>query len=146
MAQPDRVKEIKMNYPKIFTDNRNELKRFIQDCDLYMIINDKVYDTDTKKIGFVLALMNDGDAASWKEQLIKEAITTSDMQNIPFTMGMYLTFKHDLQEAFSPYDAPGDALEKMKGLRMKNDDSINCYNFPLSYLFLLSLPSYLHHI
>ena len=55
---------------------------FIQDCDLYMIINDKVYDSDTKKIGFILALMNDGDAASWKEQFIEEAITTSDVQNI----------------------------------------------------------------
>ena len=114
-----------MNYPKVFTGNRDELKRFIQDCDLYMIINDKIYDLDMKKIGFVLALMNDRDVASWKEQFIKEAITTSNAQNVPFTMGMYLTFKHDLQEAFTPYDAPGNALEKMKGLRMKGDDLID---------------------
>ena len=59
-----------------------------------------------KKIGIVLALMNDGDTASWKEQFIEEAITTSDAQNIPLNMGMYVAFKHDLQEAFSPYDAP----------------------------------------
>ena len=105
-----------MNYPKIFMGNRDELKRFIQDCDLYMIINNKVYDSDTKKIGFVLALMNDGDAASWREQFIKEAITTSDVQNIPLNMGTYMAFKHDLQESFSPYDAPGDTLENMKSL------------------------------
>ena len=30
-----------------------------------------------------------------------------------------------LQETFEPYDAPGDALEKMKELRMKSGDSIN---------------------
>ena len=94
MAQPDRAKEIKMNYPKIFMGNRDELKRFIQDCDLYMIINNKVYDSDMKKIGFVLALMNDGDAASWKEQFIEEAITTCNAQSVPFTLGAYLTFKH----------------------------------------------------
>jgi hypothetical protein len=34
-------------------------------------------------------------------------------------------FKHDLQEAFAPYDSPGDALKKMKTLQMKKDDSID---------------------
>ena len=66
-----------------------------------MIINDKVYDLDMTQIGFVLALMNDGDVASWKEQFIEEAITTSDVQNIPLNMGTYVALKHDLQEAFS---------------------------------------------
>ena len=71
------AKEVKMNYPKIFTGDRNEFKRFLQDCELYLTINDKVYDTNLKKIGFVLALMNDGDAASWKEQFVKSCIITS---------------------------------------------------------------------
>ena len=89
------------------------------------MINEKIYNTDMKKIGFILALMNDGDATFWKEQFIEEAITTCNAQNVPFTLGAYLTFKHDLQEAFTPFDAPGDVLEKMKNLRMKNDDLID---------------------
>ena len=116
MAQPDAVKEIKMNYPKVFTGNRNETKGFIQDCELYLLINEKIYDTDMKKIGFILALINDGDASSWKEQFIEEAITTCNAQSVPFTLGAYLTFKYNLQEAFTPFDAPGDALEKTKNL------------------------------
>jgi len=53
MAQPGNTndaREVKMNYPKTFTGNRNETKRFMQDCDLYLTINDKIYDTDMKKI------------------------------------------------------------------------------------------------
>ena len=71
------AKEVKMNYPKIFTGDRNEFKRFLQDCELYLTINNKVYDTNLKKIGFVLALMNDGDTASWKEQFVESCIITS---------------------------------------------------------------------
>ena len=32
----------------------------------------KIYNTDTKKIAFALSFMNEGDAASWKEQLLEE--------------------------------------------------------------------------
>ena len=119
------AKEVKMNYPKIFTGDWNKFKRFLQDCELYLTINDKVYDTNLKKIGFVLALMNNGDAASWKEQFVENCIITSAANQTQLNMGTFLAFKHDLQEAFTLYDAPGDALEKMKNLRMKGDDSID---------------------
>jgi Retrotransposon gag protein len=69
--------------------------------------------------------MNNGDAASWKEQFVENCIITSATNQTPLDMGTYLAFKQDLHEAFTPYDAPGDALEKMKNLRMKGDDSID---------------------
>ena len=56
--------------------------------------------------------MNDGD---WKEQLLEEA-----MKKDEFTLGTWKVFEKDLKEAFEPYDAPGDALEEMKNLRMGN--------------------------
>ena len=59
--------------------------------------------------------MNDGDAASWKEQLLEEA-----MEKDEFTLGTWKVFEKDLKEAFEPYDAPGDALKEMKNLRMGN--------------------------
>ena len=59
--------------------------------------------------------MNDGDAASWKEQLLEEA-----MKKDPINLGTWSEFKKDLQTAFQPYDVPGDALEEMKALRMGN--------------------------
>ena len=103
MAQPgsgNDAKEVKMNYPKIFTGNRNEFKRFLQDCKLYLTINDKVYDTNLKKIGFVLALMNDGDAASWKEQFVESCIIMSAANNAPLDMGTFLSFQ-DIQWIFT---------------------------------------------
>ena len=52
--------------------------------------------------------MNDGDAASWKEQLLEDA-----MAKMIFTLGTWNTFEKYLKEVFQPYDAPGDALEEM---------------------------------
>ena len=39
-----------------------------------------------------------------------------------------------------------DEFRDTKCRCMDGDKAASCYNFPLSYLFLLSLPSYLHHI
>ena len=39
-------------------------------------------------------------------------------------LGTYSQFKQDLPDVFAPNDSPRDALEKMKTLQMKKDDSI----------------------
>ena len=52
MAWPEsgnEAKEVKMIYLKIFTDDRNKFKRFMQDCNLYLMINNKIYNLNLKK-------------------------------------------------------------------------------------------------
>ena len=66
--------------------------------------------------------MNDGDTASWKEQLLEDALA-KDI----FTLGTWATFEKDLKEVFQPYNAPGDALEEMKTLQM-GSNSIEEHN------------------
>src|SRR6202522_4878366 len=68
-----KIKEVKLNPPKPFDGKRENLRKFIQDGELYLMINKKIYDDDLKKIGFFLSFMNEGDAASWKEQLLEDA-------------------------------------------------------------------------
>ena len=70
------------------------------------------------KIAFVLTLMNDGDTAAWKEQLIDNAATVADANMTEFDLGTWKNFEMALKETFEPYDAPGDALEKMKESRL----------------------------
>ena len=113
-------KEMRMPYPKPFTGKRENLNKFIQDCELHLLINRKVYDEDLKKIGFILALMPEGEAANWKEQFVSNARKT-----IPFDLGTYAAFIAALEASFTPYDATGEALEKMKWIRMKQEDSID---------------------
>ena len=127
VSMADRTKEtkIKLNMPKVFTGKREELKKFLQNCRLYLHVNKKKYDNNLAKIAFVLTLMNDGDAAAWKEQVIDNAAAVADVNKTEFDLGMWKNFKTALQETFEPYDAPGDALKKMKELRMKPGDLID---------------------
>ena len=101
--------EIKLNQPKPFTRKWEDLKKFLQDMNLYLLVNNKVYDTNVKKIAFALSFMNEGDAASWKEQLLEDAMALKT-----FDLRTWAQFKRDLNDAFKPYDAPGDAWEELK--------------------------------
>src|SRR5271155_1541807 len=56
-----KIKEVKLNPPKAFDGKRENLRKFVQDGELYLMINKKIYDDDLshlKKIGFFLSFMN----------------------------------------------------------------------------------------
>ena len=105
--------EIKLNQPKPFTGKWEDLKKFLQDTNLYLLVNNKVYDTDVKKITFTLSFMNEGDAASWKEQLLEDTMALET-----FDLGTWAQFKKYLNDGFKPYYTPGDPWEEMKSIRM----------------------------
>ena len=113
---------IKLNLLKDFSGKREDLKKFLQQVNLYMDVNAKTYHNDMTKIAFVLSFMDEGDASSWKEQFLEEAMST-----FPHNYGTWADFKRDLREAFQPFDAPGDALEEIKNLQM-GSNSIEDHN------------------
>jgi hypothetical protein len=81
---------------------------------LYIEINEDTYNTDKKKIGYALSFMDEGDAKSWRSQFLKSAKTPAGERDL----GTWTKFIADLEEAFKPYDAPGDALEELTSLKM----------------------------
>jgi hypothetical protein len=108
----------KLNMPKPFTGKRQDYKKFMQDVLLYIRINHKIYETDEDKIIFTLSFFNDSDAATWKEQWVEEKFKQD-----PVNFGNWNDFANALNTAFLPYDAPGDALDEMKNMKL-GDGSI----------------------
>jgi len=122
------LKEVKLNPPKPFTGKRTELKNFMQDVVVYLVINKETYNTDNKKVAFALSFMTEGDAKAWKEEFltrkIKEAISANkDISDL--SLGSWIDFDHAIAESFRPFDAPGDALSEMRNLKMGHDASID---------------------
>ena len=109
----DKTRAVKLNLPKDFSGKREDLKKFLQQVNLYMDVITKIYKDDMMKIGFILSFMDEGDASYWKEQFIEEATLTSS-----HNYGTWTDFEKNLREAFQPFDAPGDALEEIKALWM----------------------------
>jgi Ty3 transposon capsid-like protein/Zinc knuckle len=122
--------KLSLNPPKDFTGKREEFDRFIQDVKLHLEINKHIYDTDTNRIGYALSFMKEGEADSWKGQFLTKIGTTSG-----YDFGTWEQFQTDLTKAFKPYDAPGQALEKITTLKMGTnsiEDHIAKYRVLLS--------------
>jgi len=110
-------KKVKLNLLKPFNGKCKNLKTFLQDSQMYLLINTETYDTDLKKIAFMLSLMEEGDAASWKQQLIEETFDRAILAGTDPNFGTIGNFIGILKDAFEPYNSEGDTLEEMKALR-----------------------------
>ena len=107
-SKNDDLKVIKLNLPKDFSGKREDLKKFLQQVNLYMDVNVKIYHNDMMKIAFLLSFMDEGDASSWKEQFLEEAMSTS-----PHNYGTWTDFKRNLKEAFQPPPPPPSTHQEM---------------------------------
>lgn len=115
----DKPVKVKLNEPKPFTGKREELGKFLRDIDLQIAVNDHIYTNDIKKIAYVLSYMTEGDAESWKEEFLEEKAKAPG----PLDLGTYKDFITEITKAFKPYDAEGDALEKIKAIRMGSNSA-----------------------
>jgi len=106
------TKELRINYPIEFDGNRENLENFLQDCHLYLGINDEIYNTDMKKIVFMLSFMKKGTALTWKESWTQEKLATATQD-----FGTIKSFIDELKKAFSAADTEGDARAKLRQLR-----------------------------
>ena len=106
-----KTSELKLNQPKPFTKKQTKFDDFLQDIEFYLDINEDIYNTNKKKIGYALSFMNEGDAKSWKGQFIWNAQGPTRLD-----LGTWTQFVKELTNGFQPYDAPGDALEHLTNM------------------------------
>ena len=85
-------------------------------CLAHLVINIEIYDADKKKIGFIMALLNEGEAGAWKEQFIQTAYNAATSTNSQMTFGTFDNFLHDLKATFQPHNDPADALAQLWAL------------------------------
>ena len=110
-------KTVKLNNPKPFTGKWEELEKFLRDVALHIAVNDHIFTNNIKKIAFVLSYMTEGDAASWKEEFLEAKTQPGQAVDL----GTYVAFIDEIEGVFKPYDAPGDALEEIKAMRMEGN-------------------------
>src|SRR6202522_323065 len=117
----NKMKELRINPPTHFTGNRDDFDNFIQDCTLYLTLNRAVYETDEKKIIFMLSYMTEGTARAWKEAFVRDII------NSPINdFGSLKQFTDNLKKAFEASDSEGDARAKLRQLK-QGKDSVDDY-------------------
>src|SRR6202522_313530 len=120
-SNSNETKELRINQPTHFTGNRDDLDNLIQDCTLYLSLNRAVYETDEKKIIFMLSYMTKGTARAWKEAFVRDIINTQTND-----FGSLKQFTVDLKKAFEASDSEGDARAKLRQLK-QGKDSVDDY-------------------
>jgi hypothetical protein len=85
-------RELKFKIPDSFDRTPKKLRRFIGACLLYLQANRGVYDTDEKKIMFVLTLMDKGTATDWTKGFLLHASEEGNFDTYVFP-----TFQRFLQ-------------------------------------------------
>ena len=68
-------------------------------------MNSHIYDTDDKKIVFILSFLTDGADQTWKESFLTEKAK----KDRGYNLGTAAAFTTALKDAFSPSDVAGNA-------------------------------------
>jgi len=113
----EKAKELAICKPKPFTGDRNKTNKFLQKCQLYLQINEDAYDSDEKKIGFILTLMEEGEAGEWSEQYIMSKVNANTGKIV---LPTYRQFIDKLRDDFKQEDRIGGAMQKLKNLQQGN--------------------------
>ena len=79
---------------------------------MYLDLNSNVYDTETKRVIFMLSYMKGGTAQAWKESFL-----TTASESTPSTYGTIDQLITKLKTAFELADSEGDARAQIRKLR-----------------------------
>ena len=88
----------------MFNGDRIDLNKFIQSCSAYLDLNAEIFNSNKKKILFILSYMTKGTAEAWKEVYMDE-------KNGAY--GLYPTFIDILKKAFSAANTKGKARAQL---------------------------------
>ncbi|PPQ92658.1 hypothetical protein CVT25_014730 [Psilocybe cyanescens] len=113
MIDAPKTRELSLSKPTPFNGERFKSKKFLQECILYMGINKDTYDTEPKRITFILSYMQEGNTVDWKQQFVQNKLNlnTGDID-----LPTYREFINEFQKAFKPEEEDINALDKLKML------------------------------
>ena len=92
---PPRPQELKLGQPSIFDGNPKKARAWINNTQLYLLINKEVYDHNDKKITFALTFMKEGAAGLWALTETETAFT----RNLP-GFGTWANFLQRFNNSF----------------------------------------------
>ena len=95
------AKEYGLNKSMPFSSDRTEVKVFLQECLVYIDMNEEIYVTDKLKIGFVLSYMNKKEVKDWWELYLESIEDPATGKQAYPTFGAFPTEVH---KAFQSVD------------------------------------------
>ena len=108
------VKEYGLNKPMPFSGDWTKVKAFLQECLVYIDMNEDIYTTDKLKMGFVLSYMNEKEARDWQELYLENLKDPAAGRLVYPAFGIFLA---EVCKAFWSVDRVQDAICKLENLK-----------------------------
>ena len=105
--------------PTPFHGDRKLIRKFLQECELYILGNAKDFPDDASKIIFILSYIDDGEAEKWKEFYIDNEVLTAGTYAWLKTTDFFTKVK----ETFAFEDEKEDSVRKLETLKQSNQNA-----------------------
>lgn len=118
--------KLELGAPPAFNGDRSRLEAFVAHCKLVIRAQPKKFDSDAKKIAYILSHMKDGIAEQWKTQYIKDTTTGHPRHNQKND-----DFIEELETAFKPLDKgrrARDIIDRLSQGQSSVDAYISAFN------------------
>ena len=103
--------------PKRYNGDRNLYQAFRDSVELYFLIEDKLT-TDDKKITFILALLDEGEAQTWRTNFIHKNRTQGTL-----TFPRFSEFLTELDKTFKRKHEEDEAMFNLNQMKQRPDET-----------------------
>ncbi|KIO09262.1 hypothetical protein M404DRAFT_22452 [Pisolithus tinctorius Marx 270] len=107
--------ELKIGALSDFDGNQKNAMSWLYSVQRYLMVNEEVYDTDTKKVVYTLLYMKRGVAHSRAATFQK-----TSLEKNPPSFGSFADFKKDFKDLFISPDTTGTAIAKLHTMKQKD--------------------------
>ncbi|KIO05726.1 hypothetical protein M404DRAFT_25039 [Pisolithus tinctorius Marx 270] len=107
--------ELKIGAPSDFDGNQKNAMSWLYSVQTYLLVNEELYDTDTKKVVYALSYMKKDVAHSWAATFQK-----TSLEKNPPSFSTFANFIKDFKASFTSTDATGTAIAKLRILKQKD--------------------------
>jgi hypothetical protein len=107
------------NRPPVFSGNRSEYENFVTKADLYMRLHPDKYDTDEKKVLFLITYL-DGDAFLWSKGWMAHRKKDETTKQALLPSGSLIEFRNSFKDTYEPLNLAQESMDQLMRLRQGN--------------------------
>ncbi|THH00136.1 hypothetical protein EW145_g7130 [Phellinidium pouzarii] len=100
MSTPAPIREAHISRPNNFDGDKGYACRFLSSCEAYLSLNEQVYNTDKRKIIFVLSFMLEKATGDWATNHTTIALAPNPITNTPTGFSTWQNFVNDFRNTF----------------------------------------------
>jgi hypothetical protein len=108
------------NRPPVFSGNRSEYENFVTKADLYIRLHPDKYDTDEKKVLFLVTYL-DGDAFLWSKGWMAQRTKDPTTKQAQLASGSLDEFKKVFKDTYEPLNLAQESMDQL--MRLKQGSS-----------------------